>query len=109
MGYTASDFERWVGHWNLEDVLPEGTEGEEGLAEGAVLEEIWVDSVVGGVGGDTDAAVVGPGAGVHGWGCRYSNVGVLGTDGGDGVVHVVCATEVEDVGGLERGQWKCQG
>lgn len=97
VGGAAGDAEGRVGHGDLEDVVPVGAEGEEGHGVGVVLEEVAVDAVVGGAGGDADAAVVGPGAGVHGLGGGDSDVRVLGADYADGVVHVVGTSHVEDV------------
>lgn len=97
VGGAAGDAEGRVGHGDLEDVVPVGAEGEEGDGVGVVLEEVAVDAVVGRAGGDADAAVVGPGAGVHGLGGGDSDVRVLRADYADGVVHVVGTGHVEDV------------
>ena len=79
-----------VEHAELVDVVPEGAEGEVEVREVVVDdEEVGVDEVVVRGAGELQAAVVGPGAGVHGRGGGEADVGVLAAGDGDGIVEVV--------------------
>ena len=86
-------------HGDLVDVVPVGAEGHlEGVAE-VYYQQVRVDQVPVGVLRDADAAVVGPGARVHGCGCCDANSRVLTAASRDGVVEVVSSVDVGDVGG----------
>lgn len=86
---------------NLVDVFPVGAELEVLLAVDG--DPVWVDAVVGAVGGDADDAVISPGAWFHCFGGCDPDLGGLRAELGEYVVHVVCSTLVMHVGGLDRG------
>ena len=68
-----------IGHGDLVDVAPEGSEGQVETAAVVDEEEVWVYQVVGWGGGDAEAAVVEPGSWVHGEGGGDADGAVLGS------------------------------
>ena len=90
------------GHGHLEDVGPKGAKGQGVGTRGSILDEVAVNGVVGGTSGrgDASAAVVSPGAGLHGGGGGVSDGGILDTKARDGVVQDVSVANEMDVGGL---------
>lgn len=86
---------------DLVEILPVGAELKVLLtADG---NPVGINTVVGAVGGDTDDAVVSPGARFHSLGGCYADFRGLGAKLGEHVVHVVCSILVVNIRGLDMG------